>query len=542
MKQSLRARLRPRLGTILIAINLVILLLPLGGIAVLRIYESALIRQTESELIAQGVVIAATCEALWPGLTASASRAAAATYGNPLSVQLPLIAPQLRWRPRPARLDLADDPVYPPPPEPLPTASPASPEAQGLGEQIAPVIDRAQVVTLAGIHVVDPAGVIVASTYEDLGLSLIAQEEVQRALSGEYVSLMRQRGMKVAMPPLPSVSRGTGLRVFVAVPIVQDNRVLGAVLLVRTPANIRQAIYGKRKPLIAGLLVLLALVLTLSFLTTRLISAPVQALIAQARRAARGEQGAVTPLRHSGTHEIAELSDTVAAMAQTLEARTRYIRNFALHVSHEFKTPLTAIRGAVELLREHRNDMSDDERERFLQMVSSDAERLERLLRRLLELARADVTQPAGAESQAAAVLEGIAHRYRERGLAVTLTPIDPQLEMAIAAETLESIVSNLFDNASQHAGPGAAVTLSCSRHEQQVLIRVADNGAGISPANAAKIFEPFFTTARDRGGTGLGLAIIRSLAGAHGGDIQLVPGGSGACFEIRLPLHCGSS
>lgn len=526
-----------RLRTILVLINLVILVLPLGGIAVLRIYESALIRQTESELIAQGAVIAATYETLFARFAQGKAAKNAAAYGLPVSAPQALQNPREPWRPRPAQLDLATDPVYPPPHDPLPATTPADALADRVGHEITPILSQAQYVTLAGIRVLDPQGVIVASTGADRGQSLAHHEEVRRALTGESVSLMRERVLKTAPPPLESVSRGTRIRVFVAVPILHQSRVLGAVLLVRTPANIKQAIWGKRGPLAQGALMLLGVVLLLSLVSALTISRPVNALMQQARRAARGERGAVVPLKHPGTREIAELSETVAAMARELESRAEYIRDFAAHVSHEFKTPLTAIQGAVELLREHGPEMSREERERFLGMVAGDASRLERLVRRLLDLARADMMQPGAERTEVLPLLEQIAHRQRELGQRVELQVGALAAQVAMAPEVLDSVLGALLDNARQHAGPQATVTLGAERSGAELRIRVADDGIGISEANAARIFTPFFTTARERGNTGLGLAIIRSLLRTHGGEIALLPSARGACFEIRLPL-----
>lgn len=527
---------RLRLRTILLLINLLVLVLPLGGIFVLRIYESALIRQTESELIAQGAVIAAAYQTDYTRL-AGHHEMQGLDYGNPLLYHAPPRAGGRPWRPRSAELDLADDPVRPPAPEPAVADSAADPLAQTLGHELTPVLRGAQLYTLAGIRVVDYNGIVVASTSEDLGVSLITREEVSRALRGEPVSLLRWRGPETPSL-LESVSRGAHVSVQVAQPIVHEGRVLGAVLLVRTPANIKQAILGKRTALLRGALLLLGVVLALSLFTSLTISRPVGALIEQARRAARGERGAVTPLRHAGTREIHELSETIAAMAATLENRNAYIRDFAAHVSHEFKTPLTSMQGAVELLREHDADMSGSERERFLGMVASDASRLERLVRRLLELARADVLQPRYDQAVVAEVVEAVAVRQRELGLDIVIENQAPGARVSIAAEVLDSILGTLCDNARQHAGSGARVTIRCSSDAatRQLLIDFNDNGPGISAGNAARIFEPFFTTARERGGTGLGLSITRSLLAAHGGGIVLLPSGEGAKFRLNLP------
>jgi signal transduction histidine kinase len=547
---SAPARRRLRLRTVLLLINLVILALPLGGVAWLRLYESALIRQTESELIAQGAFISATYQSIFARVTVAGAGSKKSRheppfdylgYGSAVTTPdkpLPVEGP---WRPRLAELDLATDPILGKPPEPEATDVAPDPIAATVGRELAPILRNAQLVTLAGIRVVDFRGAIVASTSEDYGLSLTNHEEVQRALTGESVSMLRWRASDAPPPPLDSVSRGTRIRVFVAVPIIRHDRVLGAALLVRTPANIKQAIYGKRRPLLYGALILLAVVLVLSVLTSLTISRPVQDLIAQAKRAARGEKGAVIPLKHAGTREIAELSETVATMARTLEERATYIRDFAAHVSHEFKTPLTAIQGAVELLRDHAESMSAEERTRFLNILSSDARRLEELVRKLLELARADVMRVGDDHADVGAVLQAVAARYRELGLDVDLAAGAPRALVAMAPETLDSILSNLLDNARQHAGPGVKVTVLCEIDAEaqppQMRITVSDNGSGISAANAAKIFEPFFTTARKTGNTGLGLPIIQSLLTAHRGAIELVPTDRGAIFRIRLPL-----
>ena len=529
-------RWRPRLSTVLILIHLVILMLPLGGIAVLRVYESALIRQTESELIAQGVFVSATYKTLLERLAKPARDLQ--TYGVAARYVEPKADPRTGpWRPQLVRLDLASDPILPRPPEPETTLLAPDALAAAVGSELEPILRDAQVTTLAGIRILDYRGVIVASTGNDRGRSMLNFEEAQRALGGEYVSLMRSRGSSSPPPPLDSISRGARIRVAVAVPILREGRVLGAVTLLRTPANIQQALRGKRRELLWGGAGLLLAVLSLSVFTALMIGRPVRAVIEQARRAARGEAGAVVPLSHPGTREISELSQTVAAMARTLEDRAQYIRSFAAHVSHEFKTPLTAIRGTVELMRDHGDTMDATERERFLAILDGDAERLDRLVRRLLELARADVASATdvSARTQVAPLLEALAHRYRERGLRVEVEVSAPLPEIALGAETLDSILASLLDNVRQHAGAQARAMLRARSDGAVVSIEVADDGAGISANNAARVFEPFFTTARGAGNTGLGLAIVRALLHSHGGRIALKPVAKGTCFELEL-------
>jgi len=531
---------RPRLATVLLAITLVIALLPLGGLFVLRIYESALIRQTESELIAQGALVAASYRALFGRLTApnGGKLAVPADYGNPVTSAPRPEDPENRWRPRFAVLDLANDEILPAPEDAGPALFAPHPAAVAAGRELTPILRDTQQITLAGLRVTDPAGTIIATTGEELGLSVMHHDEVARALTGEFVSVMRWRGSNPpTSPPLDSISRGARIRVFVALPIVHRDRVIGSVLLARTPWNIWQAIYGKRRELAQGAAVLLAVLVAIAWVTSFTIGRPVRALRDQARRAARGEQGAVAPLRNPGTREIAELSETVAEMARTLETRANYIGDFAAHVSHEFKTPLTAMQGAVEMLREHGATMSPEERARFLDILERDTRRLSQLVRRLLELARADMP-PAGAAETAvvADVVHAAAGRYREPELVTEIdVPAEP-LRAAIAADTLESILGSLLDNVHAHAGPRARARVTARAAGDDVEILVGDDGPGISPGNRARVFEPFFTTARERGGTGLGLAIARSLLRAHGGDIELLSSDPGALFRLRVP------
>ncbi len=513
---------RPSLRTLLLAVNVLVLALPVGGLWALRLYESALVRQTESELLGQAAFLSA------------AYRQALRRERHEAPAPEPTPAGE-RWRPRSATLDLAVDTVQPRPSVAPPSTTAVEPAARAAGSEVMGLMHDAQLVTLAAIRVVDPNGTVVATTGEELGATLVERDEVARALRGETVSLLRERISDEPPPPLASASRGSQVRVFVAEPVVDSGAIVGAVLLSRSPRSIGQTLYGKRYLLLGGTVLLLGLVLVMALFTSRAVARPLAAVVEQTERAARGERGAVVALQRPITREVARLSEAVAAMARSLEERADYIRGFASHVSHEFKTPLTAIQGAVELLRTHDTTMPAEKRTRFLANVAADAERLERLVRRLLELARADVLQPAGEDAHVEAIVAAVADRYRASGLAVDLRGSIGDRRAAITGEILESVLSSLLDNARQHGGANARATITLDTSASGATIRVADDGDGISPANSAKIFDPFFTTARDDGGTGLGLTIARSLLAAHGGTIDFVPSARGAAFVIVL-------
>lgn len=523
-------RRRLSIRTVLLMMNLAALVLPLSGLWVLRLYESALIRQTESELIAQGAVVAAAYRAAWR------------TAGGKIDQASPPVDPRWThrpgfdapWLPRSATLDLAVDPVLPAAPDPEAAAHPPEKAARLAGQSLEPMLREAQRVTLAGMRVVDRSGVVVASTGETIGFSLGAQEEVRRALLGEPVSVVRQRGNGPA-PSSVAFDRGRTLRVFSALPVLEGDRVIGAVLVSRTPRTITEALAGKRRHLAVLAVLLLGSVGALAALGAMAIGNPLRAVTRQAKRVAEGERGAMEPVARPMVHEVAELADALTRMAATLEQRADYIRDFAAHVSHEFKTPLTTIRGTVELLREHLDEMSAEERDRFLANMNAEAERLSRLVRRLLDLARADVMRAAEeGVSRPAAVLARLAERYCGGCLTIAVEGA-ADIAVTMGEEALETILTNMLDNTRQHAGPQAHVTVALRSEGDLVVLTLSDNGPGISTANAERIFAPFFTTARKQGGTGLGLAIVHSLVTAHGGSIAVIPSKAGAAFELRL-------
>ncbi|MCE3290798.1 MAG: two-component sensor histidine kinase, partial [Caulobacter sp.] len=213
---------------------------------------------------------------------------------------------------------------------------------------------------------------------------------------------------------------------------------------------------------------------------------------------------------------------------------SRYLRDFAAAVSHEFKTPLAGIGGAVELLQDHFETMSAAERRRFLDNIAADNARLTQLVTRLLDMARADMARP---EAGAAVDLLPAARRVADSqpALKVTIDLTDDLPAVAVPEATIEAVLTTLLEN-SRQAG-AKSVVLSAAALDDHLCLAVQDDGPGIAEADRERLFEPFFTSHRADGGTGLGLSIARSLLAASHAAIAAVPSFSGARFELRLPL-----
>lgn len=523
-----RKRWQFKLRTILLIVNLVLLLLPVAGIVFFRIYENELVKQTELELISQAAFVAAAYKQEVDHLLESA--ADKRPYG--IRVNAPWPAGEY-YRPVGAQLHLSSHNIQPRPSDALKTKMEPDPVGLEAGKRLAPTLFEAQRTALSGIRILDYYGVVVGGRSE-IGLSYAHLGEVQRALTGRYSSAIRERVLRQSPPAFASISRGTGIRVFAAFPIIQGDRLLGVVLLSRTPRTILQHLYDERETVALVILSLLLLALGLAVFTSYTIARPLHALIEQTNQFGREDKQALEPLKAPVTEEVARLSESFSDMARRVEHRSEYIRNFASHVSHEFKTPLTAIQGAIELLQEHADEMSREQRERFLRNISQDSARLKRLVDRLLEMARADVLRAGPGTTDLAPLLHRLSERYKDLGLTVSYSPAQSGLNARIAPEVMETVFTNLFDNSRQNGARRVEVTLRRSNSFWAII--VADNGHGVSAANADKIFTPFFTTHRESGGTGLGLGIVKSLVNAYGGDICLEAAEQGATFVILLP------
>jgi signal transduction histidine kinase len=521
-----RRRYRPSVRTVLIGVAIAVLALSLTSFAFFRFYDNQLVRETEAELIPQAAVLSAVFKrAVIRDVPDSQNH----------GVKLDIAAappPGERYLPVSPHLDIFAADILPPRPPAQATSTPPEEAMLTIGKELYEVFVNSQSTTLAGFRVLDARGVVIGGR-EETGSSLAHVEEVREALAGSYASVLRKRISKHPPPDFFSISRGGGVRLFVAFPVINDNRLWGVIYLSRTPDSVLRQIYATRYRLGSTAAVILSLTLLVAIMASARILQPVYALSEQAREMAKGDWSAMRPLKHYGTRELAVLGEAFLEMASALQSRSTYLKTFATHVSHEFKTPLTSIRGSAELLFDHLDTMKEEERRRFLQNILQDTERLKELVGRLLELARAESLIPLGAVTDLRATVNRLVHTHGVEGL--TVVPRGSYaLPAAISEENFEIVAINLLHNASEHGA--TRVDVDCALTATACEIAFRDNGRGISSGNRDKVFEPFFTTRRENGGTGLGLKIVRTLLEAHRGSIELLACESGAAFLIRLP------
>lgn len=331
--------------------------------------------------------------------------------------------------------------------------------------------------------------------------------------------------------------------------------------------------------LVAGYMT--AFAVALAFLAyaalTRLIVRPIEGLASAADRVASGGRtaaGVEVPKR--GAREMAELGASVQAMATRLladeaalrkkvdeleaasrrltDAQTQVVRSerlasvgrLAAGVAHEIGNPIAAIMGMQDLLLE--GGLSEGEQQDFLRRMKKESERINLVLRDLLDFARPERAEPASGSgspraSVAAAADDALALVRTQKSMkgAALDVRVAPEHVACIAPSRLVQVLLNLTLNAADamQEEPEAKrhLTIASAVEDDRIRIDVSDTGPGIAPSIASRLFEPFVTTKEPGQGTGLGLAVCRGIVEGAGGTIELdAQYAGGARFVVRLP------
>jgi two-component system sensor histidine kinase KdpD len=231
-----------------------------------------------------------------------------------------------------------------------------------------------------------------------------------------------------------------------------------------------------------------------------------------------------------------------------LRAETEQLRNSLLSsVSHDLRTPLAVVTGAAATLLDKSAPQDPAVRRELLETIHDEGQRLNRLVRNLLEMTRLDAgalrvnkeLQPI--EEVIGAALNRTEDRLRGREVRthvpgdLPLVPLDTVL--------IEQVLINLLENATKYTPAATPIDVGAASRKGIIEVEVADRGPGVSPEEAERIFEKFYRAREGTGGVGLGLTICRGIVNAHGGRIWVEPRpGGGASFRFVLPLDGAST
>ena len=206
-------------------------------------------------------------------------------------------------------------------------------------------------------------------------------------------------------------------------------------------------------------------------------------------------------------------------------------------VSHDLRSPLTAIAAAAGGLEHPGLELDEHDRTELVETIVIESQRLERMVADLLDLSRLQTgaVSPARELWSVDELVGAALDELHDEGATVVDVPVElPPVEVD-AAQTRRVLV-NLLENAHRHATTAAGVRVSAAADGKEVVIRVDDDGPGIAPSAAEAVFEPFWRGAGGGGRSGLGLAIARGFAVANGGSLRAEPGPDGASLVLTLP------
>jgi two-component system sensor histidine kinase CreC len=379
------------------------------------------------------------------------------------------------------------------------------------------------------VYVTDRSGTVVFDSLErDEGKDFRAWRDVALTLQGDYG----------ARTTVETPGRSESAVMYVAAPIRWNQQIVGAVSVGKPVGSFGQFIQSARhKLLVVGLTSGLS-VIVLAVLVSVWLVRPFGLVRDYLRYV--GEQKQLSPLRLV-RRALGALGAAYDEMRDALAGRS-YVEEYVQTLTHEIKSPLSAIRGAAELLQE---PMPEERRAQFLRNIREESERIQDLIDRLLELAALEKRR---AHDQASEVPLGELLRDVSAALtpvaearAVSLHIADAQGVQVVGDRfLLHRALANLLQNAVDFSPQGGEVHVDVSSVGREVAIAVRDHGPGIPDYALDRVFEKFYSLRRPdsgRKGTGLGLSFVKEIAQLHGGAAQLRnhPDG-GALATLTLP------
>lgn len=248
----------------------------------------------------------------------------------------------------------------------------------------------------------------------------------------------------------------------------------------------------------------------------------------------------VAPLAGPGPSALAVITD-VTRMRRLEQMRSEFVAN----VTHELKTPLTSIRGSIELLKSA--DRDEKTRLYFYDILDIEAERLYHLIEDMLVLSQIENTKnnpgnySLNVEKALQSCVKRLAPVAEKSGVSLSVSA-DPALFVSCPQTRFEQLFCNLIENGIKYNKPDGTVSVTAQKQRKTALVRIKDTGIGIAPEHIPRLFERFYrvdtSRSREIGGTGLGLSIVKHLAALYGGEVSVESEpGVGSTFSVWLPL-----
>ena len=385
------------------------------------------------------------------------------------------------------------------------------------------------------VYVTDAKGKVIFDTDNGkaVGEDYSQWNDVHRTLLGKYGA----RATRVRSQ-LPAGDGAQQLTIaYVAAPIYRQDRIVGVVTVAKPKSNIDRFVANAKSNLLLAVLISLAMALLLGLMLYTWVSRPLQALVDYANGVSRGER---IDLPQLGNNEISKVGDAMDSMRRALEDK-QYVEQYVQSLTHEIKSPLTAIHAAAELLA---RDLPADKRAQFANTIVKETDRLNDFASQLLQLAalekrqRIDHPESIAVETLAKDIIEAHALECESRHLAVTLNDGNSQ---SVRGDRflIRQAIDNLFRNAIEFSPQGGKIRVDIHPQDHSVAIDISDEGPGIADFVGERVFERFYSLPRPDTGqksSGLGLTFAREVAQLHGGTLVLENRRPGTRARLLLP------
>ncbi|MDA3895110.1 MAG: two-component system sensor histidine kinase CreC [Desulfobacteraceae bacterium] len=365
------------------------------------------------------------------------------------------------------------------------------------------------------VYITDKAGILIfdSAGRENIGLDYSIWRDVYLTLNGQYGA---RSTLQDPTDPKSSV-------LYVAAPIRVNGELAGSLTVAKPTANINEFLINARPQItkIGALAILAALLL--SFLVSIWLTRPIQRLTQYAEDISRGKRVAFPVLDDS---EIGDMGKSFEKMQEALEGKN-YVEQYVQNLTHEIKSPLSAIRGAAELLQEN---MQPEQRQRFLANIHNESNRIQEIVDRMLELAAIE-TRRKISERENISVCSMIKTVLESKRPILSQKKVTPSfnIEDSIFVKgdsfLLNQAIANLIQNAIDFSPELSSINIDCQSDGKIIRLAISDNGPGIPDYAKDKIYDKFFSLPRPNTGkksTGLGLNFVKEVAELHFGSIKL--------------------
>jgi two-component system sensor histidine kinase CreC len=381
------------------------------------------------------------------------------------------------------------------------------------------------------IYITDAKGIVLYdSAQEAVGQDYSKWNDVYLTLKGQY-------GVRSSPALEQGESRSTTMHV--AAPIKVNGIIIGVLTIAKSNLAVEPFIQRAQRKIENAGYWLLGASLLIGVLMSLWLSSSLQKLVAYAEAVTRGERAVLPSLSLT---EIKRLGQSLQSMRERLEGK-RYIEEYTMTLTHEMKSPLTAIQAASELLQE---PMPEPQRYKFLASISDQAKRLQLLIEKMLQQASLETTQVL--DSAEAVNLAGIVHEA-VGSIAPRLEKKQLQLQLSMPEQAtvhgdpflLQQAIVNLLENAADFSHPAGVLYLSLEDVKGEWCLRLRDQGPGIPDYAQSRVFERYYSLPRPEGGaksTGLGLSFVKQVMDLHHGRVTLAnhpEGGAEACLYFPV-------